>query len=236
VCADRKPRDRQSVSSIDIELALVMLAAMFSPTTLTWSVLALVLGERPRRTGFWFLLGAIAATIVIGILAAFVLGNAAATPKHPSSPKTWVAIIDLVAGLALVYFLVSRARRPPDPNSSRKMVAKMGQIASSPALAILVAGATLANPGIFIPLALKDISELNPDTAQYAGLWVVFTVASVLPLLVAVVLLIIAPAPTERVLGKARGWLTRNVRVIAGVIIVLLAASLLYHGIAGLAN
>lgn len=213
-----------------------MLGAMFSPTTLTWSVLALVLGERPLRTAIWFLLGAFGATIAIGVLAAFVLGNAASSPQHPSTPKTWVAIVDLVAGLLIVAFLVRAARRPPNPERTQKMIAQMGKIASSPAIAIVAAGATLANPGVFIPLALKDISELNPNTAQYAGLWAVFTVASLLPLIAAVVLLAVVPASTGRVLGRARRWLQRHVRVIAGVILVLLAASLLYHGIAGLAN
>jgi len=224
------------MSSIDVELGLVMLGAMFSPTTLTWTVLALVLGERPLRTGFWFLLGAFTATIAIGIVAAFVLGNAAASPQHPSTPKTWVAIVDLVAGLLIVGGLVHAARRPANPERTEKMIAQMGKVASSPAIAIVAAGATLANPGVFIPLALKDISELNPNTGQYAGLWAIFTIASLLPLIAAVVLLAVAPALTERVLGRARGWLQRHVRVIAGVILALLAASLLYHGIAGLAS
>jgi hypothetical protein len=94
----------------------------------------------------------------------------------------------------LVFFLVVAARRPPNPERTRKMVAQMGKIASSPVLAIIVAGATLANPGVFIPLALKDISELNPSAGLYAGIWVVFTFASVLPPVLAVVLLMIAPA------------------------------------------
>lgn len=224
------------MSSIDVELGLVMLGAMFSPTTLTWTVLALLLGGRPLRTGFWFLLGAFAATVAIGVVAPFVLGNAAASPQHPSTPKTWVAIVDVVAGLLIVAFLIRLWRRPPNPERTQKMIAQMGKIASSPAIAIVAAGATLANPGVFIPLALKDISELNPNTAQYAGLWVVFTVASLLPLIAAVVLLAIEPAFTERVLKRARDWLQRHIRAIAGVILALLATSLLYHGIAGLAN
>ena len=40
------------------ELVLVAIAAMLSPTTLSFSILALVLGERPLRTGFFFYLGA----------------------------------------------------------------------------------------------------------------------------------------------------------------------------------
>ena len=44
---------------VDLELVLVSLAAMLSPTTLTFSVLSLVLADRPLRTGIWFYLGAV---------------------------------------------------------------------------------------------------------------------------------------------------------------------------------
>jgi hypothetical protein len=70
------------MTSIDLELLLVALGAMLSPTTLSFSILALVLGERPLWTGFWFYLGALTVTLVIGIVAAFVLGNAAASPNR----------------------------------------------------------------------------------------------------------------------------------------------------------
>jgi hypothetical protein len=63
------------VGWVDTELALVALAAMVSPTTLTFSVLALVLGDRPLRTGVWFYLGAFGAALLIGVVAAFVLGD-----------------------------------------------------------------------------------------------------------------------------------------------------------------
>ena len=59
--------------------------------------LALVLGDRPLRTGLWFYLGALGITLVIGVVAAFVLGNEAAS-SDSSSPKTWVAVVDVVAG------------------------------------------------------------------------------------------------------------------------------------------
>jgi hypothetical protein len=224
------------VSSIDIEFGLVALAAMLSPTTLTVSVLALVLGDRPRWTGLWFFLGAFSITILIGIVAAFVLGDKAATPSHASTPKTWVAVLDVVFGVLLIAFVVRAARRPPNPQRTAKMIDQMAKVASSPAIAVVGAGATLANPGGFIPIALKEISELNPSTGEYVVLWLVFTVASLLPLIVALVMLVLAPEPTERVLNRVRSWLDRNVRVIAGVIILLLAASLLSHGIAGLTS
>ena len=62
------------------------------------------------------------------------------------------------------------------------MVAQMSKVASSPAIAIVGAGAALANPGAFIPIALKAISQTNPTTAGYAAQWIAFAVVSLLPL------------------------------------------------------
>jgi hypothetical protein len=221
------------VDWISAELALTALAAMISPTTLTFSVLVLVLGERPLRTGLWFYLGALGATLGIGIVAAFVLGDAAAS-STPSSPKTWVAVVDVIAAAVLLVLVARVLRRPQDPARTASMIEKMGKVTSSPVVAILGAGAALANPGAFIPIALKNISELDPSAAEYIVNWVFFSVASLLPLAVALVLLLVAPDWTQRLLGSVRVWLERNARTVAAVIVVLLAASLLRNGIAGL--
>lgn len=217
---------------IDAELALISLAAMVSPTTLTFSVLALVVGNRPLRTGFWFYIGALTATLAIGVAAAFVIGDVAAS-STPSTPKTWVAIVDVVAAVALVALAVHLRRQPPDPAKTNAMIERMGKLATAPIAAVVGAGATLANPGGFIPLALKDISETNPSTVGYAIEWLFFTLVSLLPLAVALLLLAVAPDWTGRTLSRARFWLERRAITIALVLIVLLAASLLRNGIAG---
>jgi hypothetical protein len=223
------------VGWIDAELALTALAAMLSPTTLTFSVLVLVLGSRPLRTGLWFYLGAFAATLGIGIIAAFVLGDLASDPT-PSTPKTWVALLDLVLGVGLLVLVVLRLRKPVNRARVAGATAQMEKVASSPAVAIVGAGAALANPGAFIPIALKDISELDPTAPQYIAAWLFFTIVSLLPLLTAILLLVVAPEWTERLLGHARRWLELHARTVAAAIVVLLAASLLRNGIAGLTS
>jgi Sap, sulfolipid-1-addressing protein len=220
--------------SVDGELALVALGAMLSPTTLTVSVLALILGERPLRTGLWFFLGAFGVTMLIGVVAAVVLGDIAASPDS-STPKTWVAVVDVVAGALVLGFAIRFLRRPKDPAKIAAMIERMGRVASSPAIAIVAAGATLANPGAFIPLALKDISQTNPNASEYIALWVAFTLVALLPLLVAIVMLLFARERAQRALTGARGWLERHAMTVAGVLLVLLGAVLLRNGIAGLA-
>jgi Sap, sulfolipid-1-addressing protein len=222
------------VTWIDVELALISLAAMLSPTTLSFSTFALVLGNRPLRTGFWFYVGALGMTLLIGLAAAFVIGDAAASNK--STPKTWVAIVDVVAAAAILGLVAWASRRPPNPARTQAMVERMGKLATAPIAAIAGAGATLANPGGFIPLALKDISETDPSAAGYVVEWVFFALVSLLPLGVALILLLVAPEWTKAKLGKARFWLERRARTLAFAILVLLAASLLRNGIAGLTS
>jgi hypothetical protein len=218
---------------VDAELALTALAAMLSPTTLSFSVLALVLGDRPLRAGTLFYLGALTATIGIGVVAAFVLGDAAAS-REPSTPKTWVAVLDVVLAVGLAGLGLVLLRRPANQERTESMVAQMSKVASSPAIAIVGAGAALANPGAFIPIALKDISELDPSAAQYIVDWLFFSLVSLLPLALALVLLLVSRERAMRLLENARDWLLRHGQTVAAVLALLLAASLLRSGIAGL--
>jgi hypothetical protein len=222
------------VTWIHAELALTALAAMLSPTTLTFSVLALVVGDRPLRTGVWFYLGALTATLAVGIAAAFVIGDAAASST--STPKTWVAVLDVIAALAILAWVIRIARSSEDPLKMDQMFDRMSGLATAPILAITGAGAALANPGGFIPIALKDISETDPSAYGYAIQWLFFTLVSLLPLAVALLLLVVARDWALRVLGGVRRWLERHGLTIALVILVLLAASLLRNGIAGLTS
>jgi len=222
------------VTWIDAELALIAIAAMLSPTTLSFSVFALVLGDRPLRTGFWFYVGALTATLSIGAVAAFVISNAAAS--HTSTPKTWVAIVDVVAAAALLVVVARVARRPPNPARTTAMIDRMSKLATAPIAAIAGAGAALANPGGFIPLALKDISETNPTAYGYVVEWLFFALVSLLPLALALILLVVARGFALRVLDASRAWLERRATTIALVLVTLLAVSLLRNGIAGLTS
>ena len=207
---------------------------MLSPTTLTFSVLALVLGERPIRTGTWFYLGALGATLLVGVVAAFVLEDIAAAPpgKLTSRRPGWRSSTSCSGALA-VLFAARLARGPMSPKTEQKMVDKVSGLAASPAVAVLGAGAALANPGGFIPIALKDISQLNPNAGEYIVLWVGFALISLLPLSVALLMLRIAPDGTLRILHRARQWLTRNASKIGAVLIAILGVVLLRDGIVG---
>ena len=143
-------------------------------------------------------------------------------------------VFDLVAGVLLLVYVARTWQRPVSEKTTKSMVERMSAVASSPWIAVFAAGATLANPGGFIPLALKSISETDPTRSGYAAAWLLFTLASLFPVSLALLLLAVSPDRAEPLLRASRDWLEGHLRLIASVIILLLAASLLRNGIAGL--
>jgi hypothetical protein len=221
------------VISVDIEIALVGLAAMLEPATLLSSVLALVIGDRPRRTGSLFYVGGLGVTLLIGVIAALLVGSVAASPT--STPKTWVSVVTAVAGaLTFGYAVWLLFHRRTGPDQMAGVTERMNKLASAPAPAIIAAGAALANPGVFMLLAAKGISQLNPSTAQYLLDWALFAIVALLPLAAALLMLLVAPRFTERRLITARQLVERHARTIIAVVLLGLAASLLRDGISGL--
>jgi hypothetical protein len=220
------------MTSVDVQLVLVGLVAMLEPATLVSSVLALVLGDRPVRTGSWFYVGGLGATLAVGVLAALALGNAAASTT--TTPKTWVSLFGLAAGLLLLAYVARSLRRPANPASIASNIERMGKVAAAPAIAIVGAGALLANAGLFMVVALKDISQLNPTTWQYILDWVLFALASMLPLGLGLVMLILAPDRAMPILTRARIWIERHARAVALTLVVGLAISLLRDSVAAL--
>jgi cadmium resistance protein CadD (predicted permease) len=116
------------------------------------------------------------------------------------------------------------------------MIAKMRTVASSNPGTIVVAGATLANAGAFIPVALKNISQLDPTAAEYVADWTAFTIVSLLPLAVAILLLLVARRSTERRLDGVRRWLERHAHTVGAVLVLALGVALMRNGIAGLVS
>jgi hypothetical protein len=205
---------------------------MLSPTTLTFSVLVLVLGDRPLRTG---------PLVLPRVRSARRSGSAwwrrscsadAAASRTPSEPKTWVAVLDVVAGVVLLALVVRVLRRPAN-SGTHGMIEQIAKVASSPSWRSSARRARSPTRARFIPIALKDISELDPTATQYIVDWVFFSLVSLLP--------------SQRrscccssrrdwtnALARSVRWLDAHARNVARVIVVPAALSLLANGIAGL--
>jgi hypothetical protein len=215
-----------------VELLLTGLAAMLEPATLLASALAVTTGDHRLRTGSWFYLGGLGATLAVGVIAAFVVGTAAASSE--STPKTWVAVITLTTGGAVLVAAVRLLMRRDNSEQVAKIDQRMKKVAAGSPAVLIAAGAVLANPGLFMLVAAKDISQLDPSTVHYVVLWALFALVALLPLGVAILTLLVAPGFAEPRLAALHGWLTRHAGVVAGIVMLGLAGALLRDGIVAL--
>ena len=116
------------------------------------------------------------------------------------------------------------------------LVAHAASIAASPNKPAGVSGAVLANAGVFMVVALKAISQLDPTRLQFILDWGLFALVSLLPLAIGLGLLLLAPRWTGSRLSSVRGRVERHARTIALVVMAGLAISLLRDGISGLTS
>jgi hypothetical protein len=132
------------VTWIDADLVLVSLAAMASPTTLSFSVLARVLGDRPLRPASGSVSEPSARRSPSGSL------------PHSCSGRLclgWVGVEALGRGrrprgrVGVARPCRAHAAQGARPSTGREEVARMSKVASSPARAIVGAGTVLANLG-----------------------------------------------------------------------------------------
>ena len=165
-------------------------------------VLALVLGDQPFRTGLFFYLGALTATLAVGVAAAFVHRRRRGVRHAVAARRRGWQSLDVARGGLLLLWVVDLRRQPYGPREAgtcrqdgqRRVVAVDRRVG---------AGAMLANPGTFIPIALKTISETDPRAPRLRVEWLFFALVSLLPLLVALVLLLVAPSWALRMLGSS---------------------------------
>ena len=101
---------------------------------------------------------------------------------------------------------------PADPRDRGRGGAD-GQDRRLALIVVVGAGAMLANPGGFIPIALKTISETEPEHGALRREWLFFTVMALLPLM-SRLSRCSSPATGRTVLGRLRDWLEAHARTI----------------------
>jgi hypothetical protein len=221
---------------------LLSLLAMFNPTLLA-AVTIMMLLPQPKKLISGYLLGAYLTSIGLGLAIAFSLHNSAGVE---SGKKTLSPIEDLVFGAILVivgWVLLSgraaeiKARRRQrheakhGPAEQKQSLPERLLGRGSPRVTFAV-GALLSLPGASYLVALDKIAKLDWPTASTALAVIVFCLIQQLLLEVPLAGFWVAPAWTERAVGRFRGWISKNAVRAGGHVAVALGVLLIIRGTA----
>jgi hypothetical protein len=217
-----------------IQAAGLALLAALSPTALL--VAAVYLGSaRPRVTSTFYLAGAVAMSLLMGVIVLVVLRSTGLNAPGQHAPRYGLRLGLGILLLAAAAFVVVRKRRAPDPaKAQRGLMSRM--IADPAPLSALAVGLLVFAPGVSFLAALQVIATAKASVELTALAVAVVVVINVVLVWLPLVLHLIAPRATERRLKAFNGWLRAHSSSLLIAVLGVVGVIMLFDGIHGLAT
>ena len=214
------------------QAAALALLASLSPTALLVS--AVYLGSaRPRLTGLFYLAGAVAMSLAMGVVILVVLRAAGLSRPHEHTPRYGLRLGLGILLLAAGIFVATRKPRQPDPAQPRPgLVSRM--IANPAPLSAFLVGILIFAPGVTFLAALQVIATARASVELTTLAVAIVVIINVLLVWLPIVLHVVAPGPTARRLGAFNAWLRAHGRTVLVGVLVVVGAIMIFNGSYGL--
>jgi hypothetical protein len=209
---------------------LALLSAL-SPTALL--IAAIYLGSaRPGLTSMFYLAGAVAMSLVMGVVVLLVLRSAGLNHPDQHAARYGLRLGLGIVLLAAAVFVAARKPRQPDPAKAHGLVSRM--VAEPAPLSAFLVGLLVFAPGVTFIAALQVIATASagPDLTSLAVILVV--VINVLLVWLPIMLHLIAPTATERRLKAFNHWIRAHGSTVLIGVLVVAGGIMVFDGIYGL--
>jgi len=206
--------------------------AALSPTALL--VIAVYLGSaEPRRTGGYYLAGAILMSVITGLIVLAAVHYGGLSRPAERQPRYGLRLGIGVLALAASAFIFARRRRPADPGKQGKgFMARM--IANpSPGTAFIV-GVLVFSPSVTFIAAIQAIATAQASLELSALALGIVVVLNVLLVWLPILAHLVFPDWTSRTLAAFNGWLRAHGRIIVAIAAAAAGAVLTVNGLTGL--
>ncbi|KQR49156.1 hypothetical protein ASF87_10200 [Microbacterium sp. Leaf161] len=200
------------------------------------AVILILMAPQSRLRGVVFLIGWFFGVVVATGLFALLADVIPATDS--SAAHTIVSIVQIVLGSGLLWLGWRHWRTRPAPGKTPMLPAWMSKLdtLSASMSGALAFALSAVNPKNLLVAAsagsvLGTLGTTSPELWAAVG---VFALLASLSVLVPVVLVVVAPATSRRVLTRIREWLTANSSVIMTTLFLIVGAHIIGTGISAL--
>jgi hypothetical protein len=216
-----------------IQAAGLALLAALSPTALL--VAAVYLGSaRPRYVTVFYLAGAVAMSLVMGVVMLEILRGVNLQRPGEQTPRYGLRLglgILLLAGAVVV---ARRKARPPDPAKAHQgFISRM--VADPAPMSAFLVGILVFAPGVSFLAAVQVIATARASLDLTVIALVIVVVINVLLVWLPIVVHLVAPEATTRRLTAFNGWLRAHGKLILICVLVAVGGIMVINGIYGLA-
>lgn len=199
-------------------------------------VVLMLATPRARTNGLAFLLGWVGGLALVGTIVLLVAGGVGASDG--AEPESWVSVVQLVLGAALLLLAVRQWRRRPTGEAEPplpKWMQTIDTFASGKALAFGFALAAVNPKNLLLTVAAAaSIAQTGLSSGDEAIALGVFVVLGTLGPGLPVAIYFAAGGRAQHILGELRQWLVHNNVAIMAVLLLVIGAKLIGDGVAGL--
>lgn len=201
------------------------------------AMILMLMSTSGRSTGLAFAIGWLGG---IGVAGAVLLLLAAPTDAGTSSDSpTWVSVLQLVLGLALVVLAIKQWRGRPRGDAEPPVPTWMASIASftpvkAAGLAVLLG---VVNPKnlLFLIGGATAVAQSGAEPGGQAVAWILFTIIAGIGVVAPLVAYLAMGDRAQGVLEEVRTWMVHNNTAIMAVLCLVIGAKLIGQAISGLA-
>jgi len=198
--------------------------AAVSPTVLAVIVLLLA-HAKTRRNAVAFAIGTAVVSVAIGLAILFVFHQA--LEAHHDSTGHRSAVVDVVLGVALLALAVRELVAKPKAKEPKATHLGVG---SAFVLGCAVMAANFSSLVLYLA-GLKEIVRADVATTSELVVTAVFIVIMLLPVELPLLLTVVAPASSQRILTGIGASVKRHAHTITIVVLVIFGAYLLVKGV-----
>ena len=202
------------------------------------AVVLMLATPKGRVDGPSFLGGWVLGIAVLGTIVLLIAGGAGAS-KH-GSPATWVSIVKLVLGAALLALAVRQWRARPRGDTQPQLPGWMRAVdkftpARSGAMGVALSAINPKNL-LLVVGAAAAIAQTGTDPAAQAVALAVFIVIATLGVGSPVAIYYLMGDRATKILGELHDWMARENATIMAVICLLIGAKLIGDAVTALAS
>ncbi len=226
--------------------------AALSPTALL--VIAVYLGSaQPRRTGSYYLAGAILMSVVTGVIVLVALHAGGLSRPSARAPRYGLRLGLGILGLTASAFIMARRRRAADPGKQGSGHQGSGHQGSghqgsghqgkgflsrmianpSPRTAFIV-GLLVFSPSVTFIAAIQAIATARASVELNAVALAIVVILSVALVWLPILAHLAVPDWTSRTLTGFNGWLRAHGQILAAIVLAAAGVVLTVNGLTGL--
>ncbi len=214
------------------EAAGFAVLAALSPTALL--VIAVYLGSaRPRRTGSYYLAGAILMSVITGVIVLVALHAGGLSRPSEREPRYGLRLGLGVLALLACAFLVARKRGPADPGKQGKGFLSRMIANPSPGTAFIV-GLLVFSPSVTFIAAIQAIATARASAELSAVALAIVVILNVALVWLPILAHVAAPDWTSRTLTAFNGWLRAHGQIVVIIVLAATGVLLTVNGLTGL--